>query len=110
MRRCCPAPGSKDAAARETWSNADQFPTESNSSKLVAEAWPTGGDPRHRKRDSHAGGKRTAIGERGRQASLLKKIAASSKWMMSGEPKSPRIPALSLAQALISKLNRFGHS
>ena len=66
---------------------------------------PPGGDPRHRKR--------TAIGERGspgRQASLLKKIAASSKRVMGGEPKSPRIPALGLAQALISKLYRFGRS
>ncbi len=49
-------------------------------------------------------------GSPGRQASLLKKIAASSKRMMSGEPKSTRIPALGLAQALISKLNRFGRS
>jgi hypothetical protein len=30
------------------------------------------------------------------------KIAVSSKRMMNGEPKSPRIPALGLAQAVIS--------
>ena len=32
----------------------------------------------------------------------LPKIAASSKRVMNGEPKSPRIPALGLAQAVIS--------
>ena len=42
----------------------------------------------------------TAIGERVHQDDksrrFVKKIAASSKRMMSGEPKSPRIPALGL--------------
>ena len=64
----------------------------------------TGGDPQRRKRGLRLGN------EGDKRACLKPKIAASSKWMMSGEPKWPRIPALGLAQALISKLNRFGHS
>jgi hypothetical protein len=41
-------------------------------------------------------------GQSGRILGHCQKIAASSKRMMSGQPKSPRIHALGLAQAVIS--------